>query len=259
MVSHLSISYVPISALSEISISTAIAIRLFLDNSQTQLTYHGLFTLSSMLSPGSLVALFRSSHLAVLYKSPEDSSLYTLVSDAVFLRESSVVWERLEDIDGGWSTFVDGEFVKSSPAGGDFAGETAESAMRAFEAETGQFSEVDSGEYVLRSILLITVIEPNDMYLHSSVKPSHVNYKRRKMRMLNSFMRKDRGNTRRSNGNYSCKRGRGEGGSEMFLRGERRRRIKISVLLCRISRSWKCGGHWSIPIDVYREFDFRWS
>lgn len=130
-------------------IEDAIAIRLFLDNSQSQLTYHGLFTLSSMLSPGSLVALFRSSHLSVLYKSPEDSSLYTLVSDAVFLRETSVVWERLEDIDGGWSTFVDGTFVKSSPAGGDFAGETAESAMRAFEVETGQFSEVDGGEYVL--------------------------------------------------------------------------------------------------------------
>jgi hypothetical protein len=29
---------------------------------------------------------------------------------------------------------VDGEFVKSNPAGGDFAGETAESAMKAFEA-----------------------------------------------------------------------------------------------------------------------------
>lgn len=56
------------------------------------------------------------------------------MSDSVFLHEPSVVWERLEDVDGGWSTFVDGEFVKSSPAGGDFAGETAESAMKAFEA-----------------------------------------------------------------------------------------------------------------------------
>lgn len=63
-----------------------------------------------------------------------DSSLYTLVSDSVFLHEPSVVWERLEDVDGGWSTFVDADFVKSNPAGGDFAGETAESAMKAFEA-----------------------------------------------------------------------------------------------------------------------------
>lgn len=126
------------------------SIRLFLESSQTQLTYHGLFTLSSLLTPGSLVALFRSSHLSVLYKSPEDSSLYTLVSDAVFLRETSVVWERLEDVDGGWSTFVDGDFVKSSPAGGDFAGETADSALRASEMDIGQFSAVDPAEYVLR-------------------------------------------------------------------------------------------------------------
>jgi hypothetical protein len=73
-----------------------------------------------------------------LYKSSLDSSLYTLVSDAVFLREPSVVWERLEDVDGGRSTFVDGDFVKSSPAGGDFAGETAESTLKAFEVDSAE-------------------------------------------------------------------------------------------------------------------------
>lgn len=66
----------------------------------------------------------------------------------MFLQEPSVVWERLEDVDGGWSTFVDGDFVKSTPIGGDFAGETAESTLRAFEAESGQFSVVDPAEYV---------------------------------------------------------------------------------------------------------------
>ena len=139
-------------------IEDAIVIQSFLNDSQSQLTYHGLFTLSSMLSPGSLVALFRSSHLSVLYKSPEDLSLYTLVSDAVFLREISVVWERLEDIDGGWSTFVDGNFVKSSPAGGDFAGETAESALRAFEVETGQLSEAEREEYVFAFLFLLPLL-----------------------------------------------------------------------------------------------------
>jgi ubiquitin carboxyl-terminal hydrolase MINDY-1/2 len=84
----------------------------------------------------------------VLYKSPSDSSLYTLVSDSVFLHESSIVWERLEDVDGGWSAFVDGDFVESHPVGGDFAGETAESTLRAFEAATGQFSVVDPAEFV---------------------------------------------------------------------------------------------------------------
>jgi hypothetical protein len=58
------------------------------------------------------------------------------------------VWEKLDDVDGGWSAFVDSDFVESHPVGGDFAGETAESTLRAFEAATGQLSAVDPAEYV---------------------------------------------------------------------------------------------------------------
>jgi len=129
-------------------IENAITIRSFLATSQTQLTYHGLFTLSSLVEPGSLVALFRSSHLSVLYKSAADSSLYTLVSDSVFLHEQSVVWERLEDVDGGSSTFVDSSFVRSTPMGGDWAGETAET-LRAFQAESGELGTIDPADQAL--------------------------------------------------------------------------------------------------------------
>jgi ubiquitin carboxyl-terminal hydrolase MINDY-1/2 len=126
----------------------ALTVRSFLEATQSQLTYHGLFHLANIIEPGSLVALFRSSHLSVLYR--YETSLYTLVTDQVFLHESSVVWERLEDVDGGWSTFVDSDFVKSSPAGGDFAGHTAESALAALEAENAaQLSVVDPAECVL--------------------------------------------------------------------------------------------------------------
>lgn len=183
------------------------------------MTYHGLFHLASTLKPGDLVALFRSSHLSVLYKSgdnwqvlndtnervspatstygngaPEPTSpiisasdtpdnvptplelpdsptaaprsytdpndydvpsrtpstrptaaapvvqqfppsivvesrepaLYSLASDHVFLYEPSVVWERIEDVDGSAGVFVDSSFVRASPAGGDWAGRTAE-------------------------------------------------------------------------------------------------------------------------------------
>ncbi|KIM36382.1 hypothetical protein M413DRAFT_449253 [Hebeloma cylindrosporum] len=182
-------------------VKDATVVRRFLDSSQSQLTYHGLFNLA-LIPPNTPCALFRSSHLSVLYKyspgapvssasppnsnsiptpnaiasssssssqpaieassssSPsteniptatqtaakeqepqniipqheENSALYTLVTDQVFLNEPSVVWERLEDVDGGWSTFVDSDFVRSSPAGGDFAGQTAEEALRAAEA-----------------------------------------------------------------------------------------------------------------------------
>ncbi|KAG2073095.1 DUF544-domain-containing protein [Suillus decipiens] len=117
-------------------IERALMARAFLDSTKSQLTYHGLFQLASTLQPGSLVALFRNSHLSVLHKREgEDSSLYSLVTDHVFLQEPSVVWERLEDVDGVGSTFVDSEFVRSTPVGGDFAGHTAESALHALEME----------------------------------------------------------------------------------------------------------------------------
>lgn len=119
-------------------IESALVAQGFLNSTQSQLTYYGLFQLVAAVEPGSLVALFRNSHLSVLHKPEgEDSTLYTLVTDHVFLHEPSVVWERLEDIDGGWSTFVDCDFVKSSPVGGDFAGQTAEAAVRAHEVAAG--------------------------------------------------------------------------------------------------------------------------
>ncbi|KAI0090230.1 hypothetical protein BDY19DRAFT_992447 [Irpex rosettiformis] len=123
----------------EEKIRDAYVLRSFLDSTSSQLTYHGLFALASELEPGALVALFRNSHLSVLYKSshPEDSALYTLATDQVFLREASIVWERLEDIDGGWSTFVDSAFVRSTPVGGDYAGETAQSTLAAIEGDLG--------------------------------------------------------------------------------------------------------------------------
>ncbi|KZT02534.1 uncharacterized protein LAESUDRAFT_738637 [Laetiporus sulphureus 93-53] len=131
-------------------IQDGIIIRDFLDKTQSQLTYYGLFTLASTITPGKLVALFRNSHLSVLYKPiGEDTGLYTLVTDQVFLHESSVVWERLEDVEGGSSSFVDSDFVRSSPAGGDYAGHTAESALRAIEAQTNAMSLEQSDDLAL--------------------------------------------------------------------------------------------------------------
>ncbi|KAJ7183633.1 hypothetical protein C8R46DRAFT_884821 [Mycena filopes] len=132
-------------------IEDAMAIREFLDSTKSQLTYHGLFHLATALPPGALVALFRNSHLSVLHKSTSatDTSLYSLVTDQVFLHESAVVWERLEDVDGGNSSFVDSNFVKSSPAGGDYAGQTAEDALRAAEFEAGLFVPHDPGDHLL--------------------------------------------------------------------------------------------------------------
>ncbi|KIP11011.1 hypothetical protein PHLGIDRAFT_125140 [Phlebiopsis gigantea 11061_1 CR5-6] len=129
----------------------ALAIRSFLDSTSSQLTYYGLFALAEKLAPGSLVALFRNSHLSVLYKSPnpEDSALYTLTTDQVFLHEPSIVWERLEDVDGGWSTFVDSDFVRATPAGGDYAGHTGESALAAIEGDLGALTLEERADHEL--------------------------------------------------------------------------------------------------------------
>jgi hypothetical protein len=51
-----------------LTVHTAIQIRQFLDTTASQLTYPGLFALASALPAGEPVALFRASHLAVLYK-----------------------------------------------------------------------------------------------------------------------------------------------------------------------------------------------
>lgn len=158
----------------------AVIAQQFLDATKSQLTYHGLFQLASTLQPGSLVALFRNAHLSVVYKSPgsrsgsgpitplpdpnadpnpdvnaadsnaaeyaQDAALYALVTDDVFLHEPSIIWERLEDVDGGWSTFVDSDFHRAVPVGGDVAGQTAEAALRLFEMEAGLCGVVDPAE-----------------------------------------------------------------------------------------------------------------
>ena len=131
--------------------AVAVAVQTFLNNTRSQLTYNGLFNLASLptqsaglsipasepISPPSssdpataaeptpppqpeLFALFRNSHLAVLYRCA--GTLYTLVTDQVFLHEPTVVWERLEDVDQGGAVFVDSAFEQATPIGGDWAG-----------------------------------------------------------------------------------------------------------------------------------------
>jgi len=56
----------------------------------------------------------------VLYR--RGGTLYTLVTDQVFLHEPTVVWELLGDIDQGGAEFVNSAFERAVPVGGDFAG-----------------------------------------------------------------------------------------------------------------------------------------
>ncbi|CAH7689701.1 expressed protein, partial [Phakopsora pachyrhizi] len=123
-----------------LKINDASLVKKFLESTPTQLSYSGLFQLASGLNPDSLAALFRNSHLSVVYRRPslplpvlpqteglnsvqglverteelnlnnDQSSLpklFTLVTDLSFLNEEQIIWESLEDLEGGLSEFYD--------------------------------------------------------------------------------------------------------------------------------------------------------
>ncbi|GAA5950077.1 hypothetical protein JCM3765_004186 [Sporobolomyces pararoseus] len=110
----------------------------FVNSTSTQLTYPGLFALSStpsLLPPSGLAALFRNSHLSVIYRrprtptpnstplqSPPGPELFTLVTDSSFAGEEEIVWESIEDADGSASEFFTAGLSRSHARGGDFAG-----------------------------------------------------------------------------------------------------------------------------------------
>ncbi|POW21937.1 hypothetical protein PSHT_01857 [Puccinia striiformis] len=148
------------TSISPSHIQTALLARKFLDTTSTQLSYPGLFQLSTGIAADSLVALLRNSHLSVLYRRPlipttpappplppppdqtdpdydhqtalevhaitqeldhQPSSfdhpglpkLFTLVTDLAFLNHPNIVWESLEDVEGGLSEFYDWKLTRT--------------------------------------------------------------------------------------------------------------------------------------------------
>ncbi len=106
----------------------------FLEDSASQLTYHGLCELSDKIKEGELAVFFRNNHFSTIYKEkgvrerfayvysrvdilsklPYFQELFLLVTDQGFLKEPRVVWETLSTIDGD-SHFVDEKFVTAPP------------------------------------------------------------------------------------------------------------------------------------------------
>ncbi|KAL7339986.1 hypothetical protein BJY59DRAFT_217645 [Rhodotorula toruloides] len=119
-------------------------INTFLFATSTQLSYPGLSALCqspSLLPPSGLAALFRNSHLSVLYRRPsvpstpssptfEGPELFTLVTDAAFASEEGIVWESLGDTNGEASEFYDAALRRSSVRGGDWVGGGARGQRR---------------------------------------------------------------------------------------------------------------------------------
>ncbi|XP_077174080.1 ubiquitin carboxyl-terminal hydrolase MINDY-2 isoform X2 [Paroedura picta] len=85
----------------------------FLNNTATQLTYHGLCELTSTVQEGELCVFFRNNHFSTMTK--HKGQLYLLVTDQGFLTEEKVVWESLHNVDGD-GNFCDSEFHLRPPS-----------------------------------------------------------------------------------------------------------------------------------------------
>ena len=71
----------------------------FLDRSSHQLTQYGLTVLHEYVKEGDMVVFFRNNHFNTLTKHT-DGHLYLLVTDFGYADVASVVWEKLDVIDG---------------------------------------------------------------------------------------------------------------------------------------------------------------
>ncbi|KRZ73922.1 Protein FAM63A [Trichinella papuae] len=79
----------------------------FLEQSASQLSQNGLSSLLRELLEDELAVFFRNNHFSVITK--HEGTLFLLLTDQGFLKETDYVWETLDTIDGD-SQFVDTEF-----------------------------------------------------------------------------------------------------------------------------------------------------
>merc|ERR1719305_1842581 len=82
----------------QMAVSKSILTQQFLEESASQLTYHGICELNSVMKDGQLAVFFRNNHFSTVRK--EKSVLYLLVTDQGFLNQPNVVWETLDNIQG---------------------------------------------------------------------------------------------------------------------------------------------------------------
>ena len=114
-------------------VSQSLVAHNFLEESASQLTYHGLCELVTMMKENELAIFFRNNHFSTIYKHKNVriplfcfyailhffqfdflQEIFLLVTDQGFLKENSVVWETLNSIDGD-GQFVDSEFITAPP------------------------------------------------------------------------------------------------------------------------------------------------
>ena len=89
----------------------------FLDESASQLTYHGICELNAVIKEGELAVFFRNNHFSTIVKM--GGVLYLLVTDQGYLHQGDVVWESLDSVQGD-TVFVDQQF-NTVTSGGEAA------------------------------------------------------------------------------------------------------------------------------------------
>eukprot|EP00092_Neocalanus_flemingeri_P087496 GFUD01110432.1.p1 GENE.GFUD01110432.1~~GFUD01110432.1.p1 ORF type:complete len:518 (-),score=208.74 GFUD01110432.1:160-1713(-) len=100
------------SAEDSVKVSQALVAQQFLEESASQLTYHGLCELNTVMKEGQLAVFFRNNHFSTLCG--QGAGLYLLVTDQGFLQQLDTVWETLENIEGD-TEFVDHQFNPAQP------------------------------------------------------------------------------------------------------------------------------------------------
>lgn len=93
-------------------------IKAFFTTAATQLTTHGLETITTSLAPGAVAILFRNDHFSTLYRHPNTLQILQLVTDMGYSGHEEVVWESLVDVNGENAEFFSGDFrlVGGAPA-----------------------------------------------------------------------------------------------------------------------------------------------
>lgn len=93
-------------------------IKAFFYSAATQITTHGLETITASLAPGGVAILFRNDHFSTLYRHPDTLQLLQLVTDMGYAGHEEVVWESLMDVNGENTEFFSGDFrlVGGAPA-----------------------------------------------------------------------------------------------------------------------------------------------
>jgi len=89
----------------------------FLTNTSHQLTYYGIHKLQMKLqSENDLKVFFRNNHFSIITKF--NDTLYLLMTDLGYVNNSTIIWERLDGIDGN-TDYYD-SFFQLHPANNDY-------------------------------------------------------------------------------------------------------------------------------------------